>query len=91
VVVANNCVECTDVGIDFEGCYHCIANANTVKNAQHGGITSFYGSSGLIISDNSIQQYAGIGPGIEFWGGNGGCPELHNNVLGNNMQIQSTY
>ena len=43
VTVAGNTVEdMADIGIDFEGCLHCTASGNTVKNCVNGGVTVFY-------------------------------------------------
>ena len=81
VVVASNIVEnCGDVGIDYEGCHHGVIDGNVVRNAINGGIATFDESQYLVISDNLIDQEAGNGPGIRFFGAGG---DYHHNVTDN--------
>jgi parallel beta-helix repeat protein len=63
----NSVANCGDVGIDLEGTSDSTVSGNTVSNATNGGITTFYGSTGVSIASNVVKQ-VGAEPGIKFFG-----------------------
>lgn len=48
---------CTDVGIDFEGCFHAIALHNEVKNCKNGGLATFHYNKNVVFEQNQVVQY----------------------------------
>lgn len=57
IIINNNIVEnCSDVGIDFEGCDNSNANGNTVKNCTNSGLAVFYGGKNISFSANNVIQ-----------------------------------
>ena len=55
VTIKNNSVKtCGDVGVDLEGCFKSVADSNTVADAHNGGLSSFFGTSNVTFSRNSV-------------------------------------
>ncbi len=56
VVKACNVSYCTDVGIDFEGCYQSKAIDNVVANCVNGGIATFHYNKDILFDSNKVFQ-----------------------------------
>ncbi|CAM4097520.1 right-handed parallel beta-helix repeat-containing protein [Paenibacillus alkaliterrae] len=82
-VVGNTIESCTDVGIDFEGCMHCVASGNTVKNCTYAGLAAFFGSKYIEFTGNTVKQDNTYGPGIKFFSSS----KQHNYITVNNNTI----
>lgn len=71
VTVAGNTIsDCSDVGIDFEGCQDSTATGNTVDNCVEAGLAVFHGSSNVAFVGNTVRQGAGDGAGVRVFGSN---------------------
>lgn len=48
--------DCTDVGIDFEGCSKCEADNNTVSDCHNGCLTIFFYNEDILFKENKVTQ-----------------------------------
>lgn len=55
-VTGNTAEGCGDVCLDAEASSDVTISGNVVRNAVNGGIATFYGSSGVVISSNKVVQ-----------------------------------
>jgi hypothetical protein len=57
ITVANCKVyNCDDVGVDFEGCFDCVAVGNTVWNCSNGGLATFFYNKNILFRNNTVKQ-----------------------------------
>lgn len=71
VIISENTVEnCTDVGLDLEGCKFSQVINNTARNCTNGGMAVFFGSTDCIFSGNTVLSF-GLQPGFKAHNGNG--------------------
>lgn len=57
-ITGNIADNCGDVCLDAEASSEVTISGNTVQNAVNGGIATFFGSTGVIISSNTVIQEA---------------------------------
>jgi Pectate lyase superfamily protein len=55
-VTGNYVEDCSDVGIDFEGSFDCVASGNVVKNCSNGALTTFFFNRNILFSNNICYQ-----------------------------------
>jgi len=63
-VTGNNVENCSDVGIDFEGCSHFTCTGNTALECQYGCYSIFYGCSDGVFSGNTGTNIVYTGAGF---------------------------
>lgn len=64
-VTGNHVENCSDVGIDFEGCQDCTASGNTVRNCTTAGLSVFFGAIGCVFTGNTVIQDTAAGVGFK--------------------------
>jgi hypothetical protein len=53
-VTANHVQDDADVGIDFEGCFDCVASANTCINSANANLSVFFAAKNVIFTGNTV-------------------------------------
>lgn len=81
-IIGNTVENCSDVGIDFEGCTFSTADGNTVKDCINGALAVFYGSKYITMNNNTVYQGSGYGYGFKAF-----TTEVNNKIslVGNNI------
>lgn len=71
-VTANVVSDVADQGIDFEGCFDCVATGNVVRNAVFACYSVFFGCKRITFEGNTALVDAGVGTGNAYNNGSNG-------------------
>ena len=63
-VTGNHVENCSDVGIDFEGCFDFTCTGNTAYECENGCYSVFYGAQRGVFSNNSARNVISNGSGF---------------------------
>jgi hypothetical protein len=77
-VTANHVQDDADVGIDFEGCFDCVASANTSINSAHANLSVFFAAKNVIFTRNTV---VGTTPGRNCLFSNSNVTQLENEII----------